>query len=322
MSIRTLTERSAEVYDRLKGPIVPLNLCFDESREVDMVTMRKYVNWLCEQQVPVLLLTYGSSEFMWLTDDWIRRLTAELAEEIDGRSLFVASTNWCPPGDCRNFLEFADRAGVDAVKVQTNPWMVSTAGLPPREAILGYFDCIAGAAEIPLILWGHAIAPYPVEVVLELAGRTEIVGMKNDDDQFNYYYEICRATANEQFAVFSGGLMRNFYFGYPAGSPAYLCPIAPFLPALALEFYEHMVSGRTSEAWQMVLRYEDRWLREAVRLGWIQSLRTAFQAYGLFPNNRHYLPQLTHTESQVQEVRESLREIFGPIDPVEYSSDP
>jgi hypothetical protein len=43
MSIRTLTERSAEVYDRLKGPIVPLNLCFDESREVDMVTMRKYV---------------------------------------------------------------------------------------------------------------------------------------------------------------------------------------------------------------------------------------------------------------------------------------
>ena len=69
----------------------------------------------------------------------------------------------------------------------------------------------------------------------------------------------------------------------------------------------------------MVLRYEDRWLREAVRLGWIQSLRTAFQAYGLFPNNRHSLPQLTHTESQVQEVREWLREIFGPIDPVDYS---
>ena len=29
--------------------------------------MRRYVDWLCEQGVPVILLTYGSSEFSVLS---------------------------------------------------------------------------------------------------------------------------------------------------------------------------------------------------------------------------------------------------------------
>ena len=314
MNTTTLAQRATNVYERLKGPIVPLNLCFDTTGEVDMVTMRKYVSWLCDEKVPVLLLTYGSSEFMWLSNNDIRRITEELAEEIAGRSLFMTSTNWGPPKICREFLQFADRIGVDAVKVQTNPWMVHNSGLPKSEAIVGYFDRIQDAADIPLVLWGHSIAPYPVEIVAELATRTQIVGMKNDDDPYEYYYEVCRATVDEQFAVFSGGLMRNFYFGYPAGSPAYLCGIAPFRPAIALEFHEHMISGRLDEAWKMILRYEDRWLREAGRLGWIQSLRTAYQLYGLFPNNRHFLPSLTHTDAQVEEIRQVLEELFGPIE--------
>lgn len=314
---RSISTRATDVVERLRGPVVPLNLYFDQSGEVDIVVMRKYVNWLCEQNVPVLLVTYGSSEFVWLSDEDLQRLTAELAEEIAGRALFITSTHWCPPKVCRDFLAFADQAGVDAVKVQTNPWAIEYSGNQKREAILNYFDSLQGAAEIPLILWGHPVAPYPVEVVAEMAAREEIVGIKNDDEQFNYYYELCRATRKEQFAVFSGGLMRNQYFGYPAGSPAYLCPIAPFCPAIALEFFEHLSSGRTDQAWDMVIRYEDEWIRKACELGWIQSLRSAFMLYGLFPDNRHFMPGLTHTEAQVEQVREILEEIFGPIQRVE-----
>ncbi len=80
-------ERAIQVLQRLKGPVVPLNICFTGDNEIDYPAMRRYVNWLCEQQVPVLLLTYGSSEFSAHSDEEIWRLSAELAEAIGGRSL-------------------------------------------------------------------------------------------------------------------------------------------------------------------------------------------------------------------------------------------
>ena len=46
--------------ERLKGPVVPINVCFTDGDAVDYAATRKYVGWLCQQKVPVLLLTYGS----------------------------------------------------------------------------------------------------------------------------------------------------------------------------------------------------------------------------------------------------------------------
>ena len=55
-------------WNSLKGPVVPVNVCFGDDDSLDIGAMRKYVNWLCEQRIPVILLTYGSSEFCSLTD--------------------------------------------------------------------------------------------------------------------------------------------------------------------------------------------------------------------------------------------------------------
>jgi dihydrodipicolinate synthase/N-acetylneuraminate lyase len=130
-------ERAIRVYERLKGPIVPVNLCFKSDDSLDYVAIKKYVGWLCEQKVPVILLTMGSSEMYNLTDEEIWRLTEELAAEIAGRSLFIASTNfWCI-SQCREFLKYADSVGVDAVKVQISTFFPTT-----REVIVGYFDRI------------------------------------------------------------------------------------------------------------------------------------------------------------------------------------
>jgi dihydrodipicolinate synthase/N-acetylneuraminate lyase len=304
-------EQTLLVVDRLKGPVVPLNLCFAEDDSLDLAAMRRYVNWLCEQHVPVVLLTYGSSEFASLTEGEIWRLTEEVAEEVAGRALFIASTGWWGPGPCREFLKHAERVGADAVKVQIHPWL----GVK-REVLVGYFDRIQDAAAIPLLMWGPWLDPYPVDVVAELAQRPEVVGIKNDGDPFYAYYDLIRATAGENFAVISGGQMRNFMFGYPLGSPAYLCPIAPFRPDLALRFYGRLTAGRSEEAWAFVFRYEEPWLRAAVALDWLPSIKSALHVYGLYPNHRLRPPALSHTAEQHQQVREMLEEVFGPIEPV------
>ena len=102
----------------MKGPVVPINVCFRDDGSVDYEAVRGSFEWLCEQKVPILLLTYGSSEFASIMDDDIRKLTAEVALVNGGRSLFIASTGFWTPREWREFLAFADDAGADAVKVQ------------------------------------------------------------------------------------------------------------------------------------------------------------------------------------------------------------
>ena len=302
-------ERAISVYKRLKGPVVPVNVCFTNDDALDYVATQKYVGWLCEQKVPVILLTMGSSEMYNLTDEEIWKLTAELAEEVAGRSLFVASTGfWCP-GQCRKFLKHAENTGVDAVKVQISNFMPVT-----LEVIGGYFDRIMDAAEIPLLLWSTTPA-MPVEVVAELAKRPQIVGMKNDSAPFYDYYDYVRATADDNFGVISGGQMRNFFFGYQIGSPAYLCPIAPFRPDIALRFFRSLVEGKINNARDIVFRYEEPWLTTAAKMGWLASIKSALYAYRLYPNNRVRAPMHSHTPDERHEVRACLEGVFGPIEP-------
>jgi len=298
--------RAAAVVDRLKGPVVPVNVCFAADDSIDYDAMRRYVDWLCEQRVPVVLLTYGSSEFAALSAEEIWKLTELFARTVAGRSLFVTSTGYWSIDECRRFLRHADAAGADAVKVQINPWLGQE-----REVLVGYFDAIRGAAGIPLLLWGAWPDPYPIAAVRELAARDEVVGIKNDGDPFYAYYDLLRATADERFAVISGGQMRNFMFGHPLGGAAWLCTVAPFRPDLALRFYGHLQAGEVEAAWGMVERYEDRWLPVAVEHGWLESVKAAMELHGLVPNARLRRPRRSLEGAAREAVRATVRQVFG-----------
>lgn len=302
-------DRAIQVLERLKGPVVPINVCFNEDGTVHYTAVGEYVDWLCEEKAPVLLLTYGSSEFNSLSDKEVWELTGTVARTNAGRSLCIASTGFWKPAKTRDFLKHADAVGVDAVKVQIHPWLPKT-----REVLAGYFDLIEGVSDIPLLLWGHTPPPFPVKVAAELAQRPNIVGMKNDGDPFYDYYDLIRATREQGFAVVSGGQMRNFVFGYQIGSPAYLCPIAPFRPDIALDFYRLLVEGRCDEAWQMVFRYEDPWLQWATEessRNWLAVMKSTIQLQGLYPNNLPAPPNPVPSPGLLDEVRAKLEEIFG-----------
>lgn len=105
--------------------------------------------------------------------------------------------------------------------------------------------------------------------------------------------------------------MKNFVLGYQIGSPAYLCTVAPFRPDIALGFYNELKYGNYKNAWQYVYKYEDQWLKDACETGWLQSIKSALKAHGLFPNNRLRSPRVTHTEEEYEKIKQSLTEIFG-----------
>jgi 4-hydroxy-tetrahydrodipicolinate synthase len=306
------------VAERLHGPIVPLNICFTASGEVDFAAMGRYADWLCAQGVPVLLLTYGSSEYAWLSDEDIYRLTADIAEAVAGRSCFVTSSSFWPAKVCAGFLRHAEGVGADAVKVQINMWGMGGAGAQKPALLRTYFDEAGAGSAIPLLLWCNSAGgePLPVDLVAEMAARDRVVGLKNDDHPFYYYYDLCRATQDEDFAVWSGGQMRNFVLGHQLGSAGYLCTTAPFRPDVALQFYNTLTSGDTAGAWETVARYEDPWLSAASEIGWLRAIKTALFLHGLVPSDRVGGTWAEGTSNEREAVGRTLERVFGRIENV------
>ncbi len=302
----SLTARAAAVHPRIKGPIVPINLCFDGDGNLNHGAIADYVDFLCQGPAPILLLTAGSSEYASLSAEDIWEVTATVGKANDGHTLFITSTGFWKPAQTRDFLQHADAVGADAVKVQINTAFPMTIDLLGR-----YFDQIEDACDIPLLLWTLTTPRFPTEVAVELAQRPNIVGMKNDGDPFYDYYDLSRGTRDAGFAVISGGQMRNFAFGYPLGSTAYLCPIAPFRPDLAFEFYNHLVAGDADAAWQDVFRYEEPFLKWAIDHNWLGVMKSTIQLQGCYPNNLLGPPNPPPAPDLLDTVKAKLEELFG-----------
>ena len=306
--------RADTAFSRLRGPVVPLNICFNDDGTVDYASVCNYVDWLCTQKAPVILLTYGSTEFTWLTDEDLWELTAAVGRAIDGRSLYVTSTGFWPVRKARQFLKHADAAGADAVKVQISGWD------PPSAAVIkAYFDDLGSAGtDIPMLMWWHPVRHFAMlppdlaQTFIELAKRPDIIGIKNDGDAFYDYYTLARGMSDSNCAVVSGGLMRNFLTGYPHGSPAYLCPIAPFCPQIANQFYNHVRNGRTDEAWDIVYNYEDPLMHAAQNVNWLVLMKSAVMMLGFYPNNRVGNPtQMCATGEELEKIQSVYSDLFG-----------
>ena len=71
--------------------------------------LRDYVAWLNENGAPILLLTSGSSEYAYLSERDVWRLTTEIAKANAGRTLFVAATGWWKLTTCADYLKHRRR---------------------------------------------------------------------------------------------------------------------------------------------------------------------------------------------------------------------
>lgn len=97
-----------QVKSRILGPVVPLNIPFKADEEIDYDALERYVDWLGEG-VPVLILSYGSSEFGALTDYEIYEITKVVANANQERAHFVGASRCWPLQEVVKYIDFARR---------------------------------------------------------------------------------------------------------------------------------------------------------------------------------------------------------------------
>ena len=109
------------VYRKLRGPVVPINIPLAKDYSVDYGNLRSYVDFLCENQAPVIFFTHGSSEFKSMSEHEIEKLCRTAAEQARGRALVIGGTGKWWTGKSIDFIRRLEDSGVDGSTCTSSP---------------------------------------------------------------------------------------------------------------------------------------------------------------------------------------------------------
>ncbi|MYC81584.1 MAG: dihydrodipicolinate synthase family protein [Acidobacteria bacterium] len=289
------SETAAErIYRRLRGPVVPINIPLAKDFSVDYGNLRAYVDFLCENQAPVIFFTHGSSEFKSMSEGEIEKLCRTAAEQARGRALVIGGTGKWWTGKSTDFIRRLEDSGVDGINLHlftTKP-----------EEVYAAFAEVAGQTRLPLLGYDEN---YPADLVARLSTIPGVCGLKSHDALYRYH-DFIRAVEGKKFVIVGGGQMRNFLYGYLIGSQGYLCAYAPFAPAIAFRFYGALERNDLDEARRVMFEYEDPLMKVAGGLGWGQSIKSILQIKGLFQTNLWRPPVPSHGPEPKKQLRQFL----------------
>ena len=215
-------ERGVErVFQRLRGPVVPINIPLAKDYSVDYGNLRSYVDFLCENQAPVIFFTHGSSEFKSMSEHEIEKLCRTAAEQARGRALVIGGTGKWWTGKSIDFIRRLEDSGVDGINLHLFT--------KKPEEVYAAFSEVSSRTRLPLLGYDENYSP---DLVARLSTIPRVCGLKSHDALYRYH-DFIRAVKDKKFVVIGGGQMRNFLYGYLIGSQGYLCAYAPFAPAIA-----------------------------------------------------------------------------------------
>jgi len=281
-------KKRKEMLEKVKGPVVPVNIPFTKEEKVDYNALERYIDFLASSSVPVLLMTYGSSEYGSLCDEEIYEITRVIGSANAKRSHFVGASKCWQVEKSVDYIEFARKCGADAVKVQPDMWTVEY----NQNTVFEYYKRICERTDFPL--WAYT-APangkpgLSPETIHRISSElTNFYAMKTDAEMMYSYFNLIHAARD--FMVVSGGQMKTMLYGYRMGSKAYLCTIAPFIPEAANKFYSLIEQNEHDSAYAMVKKWEMPMLDLCSKFSWLSIIKAAIHIVGYFPSWTVRLP--------------------------------
>jgi 4-hydroxy-tetrahydrodipicolinate synthase len=135
---------------RTIGVCPPLITFFTPDGSIDEERTREHVDWLIEAGVNGILGIGTCGEFFSLENAERERLTEALVEWVDGRVPLYVGVMHTSTSVAVRLAKHAERAGATAV-MSVSPYYSS----PPEREVLQYFRDIAGAVDIPLVVYNN-----------------------------------------------------------------------------------------------------------------------------------------------------------------------
>ena len=271
---------------------------FDPDLRVDEAATVALANHLVEHGSDGLVVAGTTGEASTLTDDEKVALYALAVREVGERASVIAGTGSNDTAHSVHLTRLAAEAGVDGVLVVT-PYY----NRPPRAGILGHVAAIAEVG-LPVILYnipGRSVVNMEPDLIAELAGIPNVVGLKQANPDLGQLREVARTT---DLALW-------------AGNDDMLFPVLELEGAGVISVASHLVGeemaaiaaaarrGDLDEA-----RRRDAALADLVVALFVTTspilIKAALEMTGLIPSGRLRLPLVDATPVEREILRSAL----------------
>jgi 4-hydroxy-tetrahydrodipicolinate synthase len=240
---------ASPIRERIKGSMPALITPFSNGK-LDEIAIRRLVSWQIAEGSHGLVPAGTTGESPTLTHEEHMRVVELCVEEARGRVPVIAGAGSNSTAEAIALTRHAKEVGADAV-LSVAPYY----NKPTQEGLYRHFATIAGAVDIPIVLYnipGRSVIEISVETIGRLAKIANIVGVKDATANLARPSRE-RAGCGKAFRLISGEDITAL--GYMAhGGCGCISVTANVAPRFCAQFQEACMAG----AFDRALAVQDR----------------------------------------------------------------
>ena len=233
-----------------KGSLPALITPFDPNGELDLDTLKKFVEWQIEQGSTGLVPCGTTGESPTLSHDEHRKVVEEVIRVADGRVPVIAGAGSNSTREAIGLVQHAESVGAAGALVVT-PYY----NKPTQAGLIAHYTAIHEATNLPIVIYnipGRSVVDMLPETMGELAALPRIVGVKDATGKLERVSQQ-RITCGTDFIQLSGEDATALGFNAHGGVGC-ISVTANVAPKLCAEFQQATLSGDYAAA----LAYQDR----------------------------------------------------------------
>ena len=229
------------------GRLIPAMVTpFDENRDLDLKRAQELAVRLVEGGSDSLIINGTTGESPTVFYPQKMELFRAVLEAVDGRVPVIANVGDNCTADTVDFAQKVSALGVDGLMC-----VVPYYNKPPQEGMYQHFRVIAGAVDLPIILYnipGRCVVNMTAETTLRLAHECEnVVAIKEASGKMDQIQAVIDG-APEGFVVYSGDDSATFDI-MKMGGVGVISTIGNVAPARMKEIVELCAAGDYDAAW-------------------------------------------------------------------------
>jgi len=243
----------AEVRTALTGPIPTIRTPYMKNGEIDYKGLKTMIDFGIQAGAKSIVLTWGDSHLLVMSDQEIADLTKATVEHVKGRALVIAADRCYDTKHAISFAKYAGEVGADVVMLRPPDW--ANSGTP--ESLAEYYEAVG--RRLPIMIVTGAFIPrgsaFTLKTIELTLARTEnLVSIK--DDMCGEFARKLGLLAHERCALWAGGLKQNHLNMAPYGCVGYLSTFLIFKPEIAWRYWKAWTAGDWAAAVRVIRDYD------------------------------------------------------------------
>jgi 4-hydroxy-2-oxoglutarate aldolase len=288
---------------KLQGVYLPVTTPFEPSSgELDLEGFGRNLKRWARHPVAGFVIAGSTGEAPLLDEAEIMALVARARDVVGESAAVLAGTGLESTRATIRLGREAAGAGAEALLVRPPSYYK---GAMTPEALRVHFLEVADAAPVPVILY-HVPKFVPVglepDLVAELAGHENIIGIKDSSGDIHGLGALCTACAGKATVLVGAGT--HLYSGLEIGAAGGIVAVGLLAPEATAGVYEAWMSGRGSEAGRLQERIGPLHKRVVAATG-VSGIKYGLDLLGMV-GGRPRSPLISPSEAVRAEVSEAL----------------